>query len=134
MSAHGDVLVFDAFQPGTTMGHVTERADEALLSRWRMLYPWDVQLAGEVPAGVATVLIMRAYMKILAPRPPGNIHARQRVEITALPRVGEEVTTMLRCTGKALRKERRFVDVETRSSGMDGRPLFTGAMTLIWAR
>ena len=79
---------------------------------------------------MTTVLMMRAYMKLLAPRPPGNIHTRQRVELTALPRLEEEVTTGILCTGRQLRKERRYVEIATRSTGAVGRELFNGAMTL----
>lgn len=134
MTAGAGVLLFDGFRPGAVMGRSTERVDEKLLASWRALYPWDVPAPGELPAGVATVLVMRAYMKVLAPRPPGNIHARQRLALAAPPRIGEEVTTEIRCAGKELRKERRYVDVETRSTGANGRALFNGAMTLIWAK
>lgn len=127
------VLRFDGFQPGAVMGCACERVDAALLGRWRQLYSSSGPESGELPEGIATVLIMRAYMKVLAPRPPGNIHARQRLELTALPRLEEDVTTEVRCTGKRMHKERRYVEVATRSTGAGGRELFTGAMTLIWA-
>lgn len=127
------LLLFDGFQPGAVMGRASERVDAALLGLWQQLYPSSGPDAGEMPEGVATVLIMRAYMKVLAPRPPGNIHARQRVELTALPRLEEEVTTEIRCTGKRMHKERRYVEVASRSTGAGGRELFNGAMTLIWA-
>ena len=127
------MLLFDGFQPGAVIGRVSERVDAALLGLWRQLYPWDEPAPGELPAGMTTVLMMRAYMKLLAPRPPGNIHTRQRVELTALPRLEEEVTTGILCTGRQLRKERRYVEIATRSTGAGGRELFNGAMTLIWA-
>jgi len=127
------LLLFDGFLPGAEMGRASERVDAALLGLWTRLYPWDVPPPGEVPAGLTTVLLMRAYMRILAPRPPGNIHARQRVELVATPRLDEAVETAIRCTGKQLRKERRYVEVATRSTGEGGRLLFNGAMTLIWA-
>jgi acyl dehydratase len=126
-------LLFDSFVPGAVMGSSSERVEPALLDKWLELYPWDVPAAGEAPAGVATVLLMRAYMRVVAPRPPGNIHARQRFEYIAPARLGEEVTTEITCTGKELRKERRFVELATRSAGEGGRELFRGNMTLIWA-
>ncbi len=129
----GTLLLFDGFQSGAVMGRACERVDAALLGLWRQLYPSDALEPGELPEGIATVLIMRAYMKVLTPRPPGNIHARQRLELTALPQVDEDVITEVRCTGKRLHKERRYVEVATHSTGVGGRALFTGAMTLIWA-
>lgn len=126
-------LLFDAFRAGADMGAATEPVDAGLLARWRELYPWDEPGPQEAPAGVATVLILRAYMKVIAPRPPGNIHARQRVVLHALPRIGEAVTTAFACTGKELRRERRYLELAARSTGADGRALFDGVMTVIWA-
>ena len=76
-----DVITFDDFRPGANMGHATDVVDEHILDLWKQLYPWDTVAAGELPPGLATVLLMRAYMRILTPRPPGNIHARQRMEL-----------------------------------------------------
>lgn len=127
------VLTFDDFQPGAAMGHATEVVDERILDLWKQLYPWDAVPAGELPPGLATVLLMRAYMRILTPRPPGNIHARQRMELIAPAARGEEITTSMQCTGKELKRERRYVEMAARSTGIGGRLLFTGAMSLIWA-
>ena len=128
-----DVITFDDFRPGANMGHATDVVDERILDLWKQLYPWDTVPAGELPPGLATVLLMRAYMRILTPRPPGNIHARQRMELIAPAKPGEEITTSLQCTGKELKRERRFVEMAARGTGMGGRLLFTGRMSLIWA-
>jgi hypothetical protein len=79
------------------------------------------------------VLLMRAYMRILTPRPPGNIHVRQRLELIAGIVPGEEVTTELECASKELKRERRYVELACHASGKAGRPLFDGRMTIIWA-
>jgi len=128
-----EVLTFDSFRPGASMGRATEAIDDEILASWRQLYPWDAAPAGELPAGLATVLLMRAYMHLLTPRPPGNIHARQRLELLAAIAPGEEVTTEIVCVGKELKRERRYVDLACRASGKAGRPLFDGRMTIIWA-
>jgi hypothetical protein len=127
------VLTFDAFTPGASMGSATEVIDERVLGLWRRLYPWDAATEGELPPGMATVLLMRAYMRILTPRPPGNIHARQHMELISPARLGEEVTTSMVCAGKELKRERRYVEMASRSTGADARLLFTGRMSLIWA-
>jgi hypothetical protein len=127
------VITFDDFVPGAAMGNSTERIGEDVLALWKRLYPWDAPAQGELPLGIATVLLMRAYMRILTPRPPGNIHARQQMELAAPARVGEEVTTAMQCLGKELKRERRYVELATRSTGDQGRLLFTGRMSLIWA-
>ncbi|HWS74727.1 MAG TPA: hypothetical protein VN324_06250 [Quisquiliibacterium sp.] len=133
MSAPLPLLTFERFTPGVSLGEYTEAVDERMLEHWATLYPWDLPSGDSLPAGLATVLLMRAYMQTLAPRPPGNMHARQHLEMAAAPRRGESVTTAFTCAGKELRRERRYVEVDTRSTGEGGRLLFTGRMTLIWA-
>lgn len=127
------LLGFERFVPGAPLGAHTEAVDERMLEHWQRLYPWDAPTGDTLPAGLATVLLMRAYMQALSPRPPGNVHARQQLELAAAPRRGEAVTTGFVCAGKALRGERRYVEVDARATGDGGRLLFTGRMTLIWA-
>jgi hypothetical protein len=127
------LLTFDRFEPGAALGSHTESVDAGMLGHWRTLYPWDAPAGDALPAGLATVLLMRAYMQVLSPRPPGNVHARQTLALSALPRPGEPVTTAFTCASKALRRERRYVEVDARATGDGGRPLFAGRMTLIWA-
>jgi len=128
-----EVLTFDSFRPGASMGRATEAIGGAVLESWRQLYPWDAAPAGRLPYGFATVLMMRAYMRILTPRPPGNIHARQHLKLLAGIAPGEEITTELECAGKELKRERRYVELACRATGKAGRPLFDGRMTIIWA-
>ncbi len=126
-------IFFDAFEPDTVLGSFTETPDHKTLQLWQQLYPMDPAAAGQLPRGMATVLLMRAYMHVVAPRPPGNIHAGQQLEMTALPRLNERVTTQVRCVGKQLRKGRRFVELAAQAHGDGGRPLFSGRLKLIWA-
>ena len=128
-----ELLTFERFTPGAGLGECTESVGEDILAHWRALYPWDAPVGETLPAGLATVLLMRAYMRTLAPRPPGNLHARQQLSLVAAVRRGEAVTTRFDCTGKELRRERRYVEIATRSTGEGGRLLFTGRMALIWA-
>ena len=129
----GDLLTFERFAPGKSLGECTERVSADALRRWSLLYPGDPSPPGEVPDGMAMVMLMRAYMRTLAPRPPGNVHARQRLRLLSPLRPGEAVTTAFVCAGKALRRERRYVEVDVRAAGEDGRPVFDARMTLIWA-
>lgn len=133
MTAVADLLTFERFVPGAEIGRFTERIGAEVLARWRALYPWDAPAGDRLPNGLATVLLMRGYMNTLSPRPPGNVHARQTLALHSAPRVGEAVTTTYRCAGKEMRRERRYVEVDAQARGEDGRLLFDGRMTLIWA-
>jgi hypothetical protein len=76
---------------------------------------------------------LRAYLRGITPRPPGNVHAAQRLHLHAAPQPGERVMTQIWCEGKEIRRERRHVFFRTVSTGRDGRPLFEGGLRLIWA-
>lgn len=130
----GETLTFDTFEPGKVYGHDTETVTPELVERWCALYPWDRPAAdGAVPDGVATMIATRAYMHVLHPRPPGNVHAGSTVTIHAPLRIGARVTTEVRCTGKAMKGERRFVDVGLSTRDAQGVPLVDATMRLIWA-
>jgi hypothetical protein len=40
---------------------------------------------------------------------------------------------VIACVEKAFKRERRYVELQARGTGEEGRPIFTGRMTLIWA-
>ena len=127
------VLTFDRFVVGKSYGSLTEAPDDALVGHWRRLYPQDDFPPDCAPPGMATVLMMRAYMHLLSPRPPGNIHARQQMTLGAPIRLGDSVSTQVECIAKELRRERRYVTVRARGTNQHGIPCFDGVLTLIWA-
>ena len=127
------VLTFDRFVVGKSYGSLTEAPDAALIGHWRRLYPQDDFPPDCAPPGMATVLMMRAYMQLLSPRPPGNIHARQQMTLGAPIRLGDSVSTEVECIGKELRRERRYVTVRARGTNQQGIQCFDGLLTLIWA-
>ncbi|MCP1337011.1 hotdog family protein [Futiania mangrovi] len=128
-----EILTFDRFQPGAVMGEETVVLDTAILDPWLKLFPADGRHETHMPHGMVMTMIMRAYMAVVAPRPPGNVHAGQRVKMHRRPRLGEAVTTRITCEGKEMRKERRWVHLASESRDADGNILFEGRMTLIWA-
>ncbi|MFQ6690572.1 hypothetical protein OMF49_17415, partial [Bordetella pertussis] len=83
--------------------------------------------------GLTVALMIRAYLNVVTPRPPGNIHAQQILSIDGLPGVGETVRSRIRCLGKEIRRERRYLQLEVSGVGERERNLYTGRMNLIWA-
>ena len=125
------VRTFDTFEAGQAMGSHDVTVDRAMFDRWTSLYGGD--LGETAPGGMAMVVVMRSYMAIVTPRPPGNIHAGQHFEMHALPKLGDRVTTDLVCQHKQERKGRRWVTWATTTRASDGTPLFDGRITTIWA-
>jgi len=127
------VILFADFQPGTAMGSLTETPDAQQIAQWAELYPWDAPEDGTLPRGMATVLMMRAYLDVVSPRPPGNLHARQQMRLLAPIHAGQAVTTTIACASKEMKGERRKLELTAEGRGSDGRALFTGTITLYWA-
>jgi hypothetical protein len=130
------VITFDAFEPGAALGETVETFDACCAGRWQRIFG-DTAADGANDAAerasVAVVMMMRAYMHIVVPRPPGNVHARQRFSLHGPPRMGEAIRTVIQCIGKEIRRDRRYVELQASGTGDGGRAIFTGRMTLIWA-
>jgi hypothetical protein len=130
------VITFEDFKPGAVMGEGVEVFDEKLAQRWQKIFgdqPADGANGAAEGASLAVVMMMRAYLNVVAPRPPGNVHARQRFSLESMPRQGEAIRTVIACMEKELKRERRYVELQAWGTGDEGRSIFTGRMTLIWA-
>ena len=128
-------LLFDHFQANTLMGQHVEVFEASHLRTWRTVFGLPesvVPYPGEL-SSMALAMAMRAYLTVVSPRPPGNVHARQQFQMQGLPEIGETITTQVVCLGKEIRRERRYVDLQVHASGRASRPLFMGEMRLIWA-
>jgi len=126
------MFLFDTFEPGSTIGSRTLTLDRAFVERWFTLFP-DDRDGGRMPAGMMAAICSRAYCDILQPRPPGNVHGQQQFTIEQLPEIGDCLITALRCEGKELKKERRWVRFSSETRRSDGTLMFSGLMTTLWA-
>ncbi len=125
--------IFDGFQPGVVLGTHSEAITPEQIAAWSRIYGSGPSAESEALASLILVLMLRAYMVITEPRPKGNIHARQKLLINALPSVGEAVNTRLSCLTKEMRRDRRYIEFEAIGTGNGGRPLYRAIMTAIWA-
>lgn len=129
-------ITFDDFRPGTALGEAIEVASDALVERWQRIFGTrheDGAGGAAEGASLAVVLMMRAYLGVVTPRPPGNVHARQQFALQAPPRRGEAVRSVVSCVGKEMRRGRRYVELQVQGSGDGGRAIYTGRLSLIWA-
>lgn len=129
----GDTLDFASLAPGRNFGTHVEVAGAALLERWSELYPTDTLPPGGTPAGLANVLVMRAYLALVQPRPPGNVHAGMALRRIAPIAAGARVHTTIACTGRDERPGRRFVTFAARTCTEDGAPVIEARLRLAWA-
>jgi hypothetical protein len=130
------VVTYDDFVPGQILGETTESFDPALTDGWQRIFgarPEDGAGGAAEGAGIAVVMMMRAYLAVVTPRPPGNIHGRQAFALVDAPRLGERIRTVVTCVDKQIKRDRRQVELQTQGTGEGGRLICTGRMTLIWA-
>jgi hypothetical protein len=131
-----EIFTFDKFQPGTVLGETVVTFDAVLAQGWQRIFgdaPQDGANDAAEGAGLAVVMMMRAYLGVVTPRPPGNVHSRQRLAMQGVPRQGEAIRTVMRCESKELKRERRYVELRATGTGDGGRPIYDGLLTLIWA-
>ncbi len=127
------MFLFETFDPGKTIGSRTLTLNRELLEEWLTLFPEDRD--GErMPPGMMAAVYSRAYSSILQPRPPGNVHGQQLFTLSKLPKVGDTLVTDLRCEGKELKGERRWVRFASDTRRSDGELMFSGLMTTLWAK
>lgn len=129
-------ILFDDFKPGVRIGETSLVYTAELASKWGRIFgaPADDADSAARGAGIATVMMMRGYLSVVAPRPPGNVHARQRIVLDGAPAQNERVRIEVSCVAKEIRRERRYVELQVDGSGDRGRLLCRGRMTLIWAQ
>lgn len=130
-------ILFTDFIPGVLMGQCLQIYDEAQAQRWQAIFGHDVDAQDSGAAQAASIAIvgmMRAYLNVVSPRPPGNVHAKQKFTIHELPKLGETLRISVKCESKEERRSRKYLQL--RVSGIEDkqqRPLFDGLLTLIWA-
>lgn len=125
---------FDDLEPGAELGHSSLTVDDAYVDRWLSLYAGEPDTRPLLPAGMANLIVMRGYGDAVTPRPPGGVHASQRLTIRRTPLVGERLTTSVRCQGKEFKKDRRWVRLAVTTANEIGEICYEGLITSIWAR
>jgi acyl dehydratase len=118
---------FDAIEPGQDVGAFSYTLDEQTVSRHLRATE-----QAPYPGPYAPVSILTADGVNLADRSfdiSQSVHAGQRLEVLALPRLGSTLTVRGRAVAKFVRRGRRFVEIETETTDDAGVRVATGATT-----
>lgn len=128
--AHG-YRTFDTFQVGALIGETAVAVEPSLQAAWQRIDgPVD---DARLPPGLLVALLMRGYSQVVDRRPPGNVHAGLTLEFLDNRLSDDTLHVSVRCAGKKLRGERRWVDFDAEQwSG--GRCMTRARLTLLWAR
>jgi acyl dehydratase len=128
-----ELWTYDRFAPGELIGEATLTLDAERFERWRRLFP-SAEGATNAPPGLLMALLMEGYMAAIQPRPPGNIHAGQKLTFAGKPLAeGGRVTVSISCNAKELKRERRFVRFGASMRDARGEEILAGEMNVIWA-
>ena len=129
----GRVLTFDRIPLDEQIGATCLMVDKAMLDTWQSLYgkrPEDAPL----PLAFAPMLLMRAFLTIVTPRPPGNLHVGQSYRVTGMPCPYRAIFATVHCSAKELHKSRRVVTFIIKLAETDeAAPLVSGTSTMFWA-
>lgn len=126
-------ILFEHFRPGVCMGEIVQAYEPAMARCSEAIFGSDGSGGPAQGAAIAVAMMMRGYLGVVTPRPPGNVHARQRFTLAAEPRLGEDIRTVVTCLSKEFKRERGYVELEVRGTGEGGRPVYSGILNLIWA-
>ena len=129
-------ILYEDLSPNVPMGQYADVFDKTMSNKWQAIFNTasaeETNHAAE-RASMVLVFAMRAMLTVVAPRPPGNVHARQKITTFALPHIGETILSKVTCLKKEIKREQRYVDFEVVGHGADGRRLYEAQMSLIWA-
>jgi hypothetical protein len=126
---------FDDFEPGQTWGTDVWIASEEVCRKWTasMKGSATASQSKRMPAALAQIAIAQSVQNLLREKPPGGVHVKQHLEFRAPIWIGDELTTELRIRNKYLKRERRYVEIETETRNQSGDVVLTGLRTTIWA-
>lgn len=127
-----ETWLFERFVPGTPIGRHESELTQADIDAWCVLFPED-RMGTKMPPGMVASVTMQAYASLLRKKPPGNVHAGQNFTLHRLPSAGDRLVTELRCAGKEIKNERRWLTLETATRNAAGETMWTGRITAIWA-
>jgi len=81
------------------------------------------------------MLLMRAFLTIVSPRPPGNLHVGQTYSVSRLPPADRPMLASAVCSAKEIRKGRMIAQFGVTLSDMPGIvPMVSGISTIFWAQ
>lgn len=124
--------VFDNFRPGALLGRLDIVLDRTRIANWAAIYGLP-RASGCVPSGMLVAAMMEAYLRAIQPRPPGNVHAGQRLAFGKPVYAGDRLEAEVSCLAKEVRNDRYWLTfgVVLRTSGGD---VLKGEIRSIWAK
>ena len=127
-----DLVTYDRVVAGEAIGSCCFEVTGRDIADYRAIAGTsDLELP--LSPGLAVALMMRAYMRLMPKRPPGTIHASQKLTLGAPISPGDRITVALRCVEKERRKERGWVRFESEMRNQRDQLVLLGDQWMVWA-
>ena len=124
---------FERFEAGALIGSSSQQISEEIVESWTSIYE-PLNGRESLPYGITQLVTMKAYADVVAPRPPGNIHAAHRCHLYELPTISNVLTADVYCIEKYVRRNRNMVDFRVDvKDAVSGRPLCQSVLKICWA-
>jgi acyl dehydratase len=124
-----DLVTYERLAPGEKIGSLSLDITAADIEDYRAIMGMeDMPLS----PGLAVALMMRAYMRLMPKRPPGTIHASQKIRLGVPLAAGDRVTVALRCVEKERRKERGWIRFGTEIRNQSEALVLAGEQWMVW--
>ncbi|MGH6883699.1 MaoC family dehydratase [Hypericibacter sp.] len=127
------LVTYERLMPGAKIGSLSLDIAAADIDDYRRITAGtDLELP--LSPGLAVALMMRAYMRLMPERPPGSIHASQKLRLGVPLAAGDRVTVALRCAEKERRKERGWVRFETEIRNQASALVLASEHWVVWGQ
>lgn len=125
-----NVFLYETYEAGKIYGTDSFPVTCEVIRAWLDIYggAWPTT---SVPVGLVVLMQQQAFKRIITPRAPGHIQGRQRFTLSSPFPVDSVVYTEVSCISKAIRKERRWVDMGFTGRTSDGAELYSGINTVL---
>lgn len=85
------------------------------------------------PPGIAFIFLTEAIQALMPNRAPGGVHVRQALRFLAPIHVGDTLGTTLTIVRKYLKRERKYVEMQTVTRNQRGKRVLEGFRVTLWA-
>jgi hypothetical protein len=129
-------ILYEDLIANQVLGQHIDVFDKKMSDSWRSIFsltPSDTENSAALRASISLALAMRALLSVVSPRPPGNVHARQKMTNFELLRLNDSICSKVICIHKEIKRERRYVEFEVLGQTTDDRKIYAAHMSLIWA-
>ena len=131
-----ELITFDKIEVGEVWGTHDWPVSQELCDAWQRLLSdqTPAYAAGGkrvMPQGLLLVMYANCSVALKPNRPSGGVHAKQKLRFGVPAYVGDVLSTQVKVGSKYIKRERRYVELETITTNQHGEMVVEGIRTTI---